>query len=327
MIRVDVKIPVLGDIEVGVVQAAVQAQLSLAGQAAKQLWTMRAQAMDIRRSGAYLRGIALGDDSNVQMVAVANGAQLEAALSITNTAPHAWIVEVGHAPFSLPASINWSAGGGSIKRSKDGTPYLTIPFEHSAYATPKQAEDRGLTRATRSRMMTSDVYARAKKLTPTNRNNAGPQFGPGGAAGGAGQVFKQRDTYTRGERLRDPRPPSSSSTDSFGRVTTLRRGAQYVGVDNQGRTLTNPGWGSSRFDGMIRSTQTVAGGGEQSSYRTLRTITPNSLGFRIPAQIGKYVIRQVREELSSGPTGAALAEMMRDAARDAVLRQLYPGSP
>ena len=319
MNHTEVTIPVLGDVETAVVQAAVRAQLAVAGSLAKQVWTMRAQALDIRRSGAYLRGIGLGDDSNVRYESTGEGALITATLSITNTAKHAWVVEVGHAPFSLPDAIDWSDGGGSIKRSKDGTPYLTIPFEHSAYATDKEADRKGLTRATRARMMPRQIHEQAKKLTPTNRNNAGPQFGAGGAAGGAGQVFKQRDTYSRGTHLHDTR--TKPNTEHW-------RGARYVGVSSSGQTLSNPAWKSSKFQGMMRSTQEIAGGRTQSAYRTLRTITPNSLGWRIPAMIGKYVIRQVREELTSGETAGALADLMRDAAKEAVMRQLYPeGSP
>ena len=83
-----------------------------------------------------------------------------------------------------------------------------------------------------------------------------------------------------------------------------------VGRDGAGNPLVNPAWGSSKFDGMFK-----AGSPGHAQYMTIRTITPNSPGWNIPAQAGLYIAARVSkmaessDELRDLVLGAMLASL------------------
>jgi hypothetical protein len=52
--------------------------------------------------------------------------------------------------------------------------------------------------------------------------------------------------------------------------------------------MVNPAWQSSKFSGLLKS-----GPKGHSEYTTIRTITPNSPGWNIPAKQGLGVARMV----------------------------------
>jgi hypothetical protein len=249
------------------------------------VWIRLAQAMDIRATGAYIRGI---DTAGLTVVRDdVTGTSVDVAIFAGNDAPHAAIVEYGHRAFRLPEAINWGSKAGRIKMGKRG-PYLHIPFRHRAYASPGAADKQGLTRATRKAMMPEDVYREAKALRRTIPLKTGPQRDAQG-------WHKHTDTYKPGGRLdrgqTQPDANRSRFLDPLSHVVgphhadfTEHRGERFVGFDRKGNALVNPSWQSSKFQGLMKT-----GPKGHTAYMTVRTITPTSAGWNIPAQPGKYV--------------------------------------
>lgn len=318
------------------VQRALRAVMTTAATFAKALWYQRAQDLRIRATGAYLQGI---QDAAVRVVSDrAHGTSIELVFEIVNSAPHAAIVEHGHPAYSLPDSIDWNSFSGSIKRAKDGTPYINVPFTHAAYASAAQRQRQGLTVATVKRMLPEDVYREARALTPTTRLGSGPvsriyegAVAPTGAiAQGMGRFVQpdgrggyrfveqlvRRDTYRQGGRLSvDMAGPATRMSPNGENVEWWRGARAVAGRAAGGVKLTNPAWKTSKFQSLFRST--MDGGG--SRYMTIRTVTPQSEGWRIPAQQGLGVARQVAGALNGGPGHARLAQLLAKTAADALL--------
>lgn len=274
--------------EAGIMRALRRGAL-VGGEYLRGVWVRVAQERDIRQSGEYIRanGIVKLTSERYTVTAGESGAVLEQAefvVDVTNTAKHANIVEDGHSAFSLADAINWASAKGRIKRTKDGRPYLHIPFRHRAYASPAAAERQGLTAATLRAMMPHDVYQQAKRLTYTQRLGVGPIHNS------AGQ-FLAADRYNWGTRLHRPGSTpriTAGSHRPFVSTFEEHRGERIVGRHADGRPMVNPAWGSSKFEGMFKS-----GSKGHSEYMTIRTITPTSKGWNIPAQIGHGVARRV----------------------------------
>lgn len=297
------------------VRQALQRGALLSAAYVKGLWVNRAQAMGLRDKGpgSYVGGIKA--DGNVDLLDSRDLGQskYEVVIEIRNAVPHARYVEDGRSAFHLPSRINWSRVGGSIKQGQNG-PYLHIPFGHSAYASPAARERQGYTRGAVQRMMPQDVYAEAKHLRRTVRRNVGPIFrfaqrqggkvvgytvqtgqaarrkalGMDGRGRGKDAQFIQADRYKWGDRLQRPeRPPmiqlggpgAPAGTEGFQERRSEKK------VPGSG---TNPQWASSKWQGMFRS-----GPRGHSQYTTIRTMTPHSQGWHIPAQVGKGIARQI----------------------------------
>lgn len=304
----------LGDIEYERIVAGLRAGALYAGQWIQGVWVKVAQGLDVRASGAYIRGIQ--DHGRVQIISenVLDGGgrtDLEIVVEVANTAAHASLVEEGHGAFHLPDKIDWARMSGRIKRTADGRPYLQIPFRHRAYAGAEERESGGYTTAAIKAMMPSDVYAKAKRLTYTKKLGVGPIRTPTGQ-------WVAADRYRWGRRL-----DRSGTTPRFimggGGVSAggpgepgyeEHRGARQVGRDGNGNPLINPAWGSSKFHGMFKG-----GAPRHTEYMTIRTITPNSPGWNIPAVAGLYIARRVAkmadgsDELRELVLGAMLSAM------------------
>lgn len=262
----------------------------LGGQLARGVWTQFAQGLNVRRSGEYIRGIQ--DNGIVRVVSETMDAEQntwEIVIEVVNTAAHASIIEDGHGAFHLPSVIDWTNTSGKIKRTKAGTPYLQIPFRHRAYATEAQRESQGLTPGTLRAMMPVHVYKEAMRLSFTQKLGVGPIHN---AAGG----FVAADRYKWGGRLdRGHTRPSfimGGGTNAPG--FEEHRGARQVGRDGNGNPLINPAWQSSKYHGLFR-----AGSAGHAQYMTIRTITPTSPGWNIPAQLGLGIARRVASKLQS----------------------------
>ena len=288
MIRVTVKVTnrqALDRLSPDAFVAAVRRGAFMGAQFVQGVWVRLAQAMDVRATGEYIRGIDATAIVTVREERDANHFLI--ALFAGNDAPHAGIVEYGHRAFRFPDAINWGSKAGRVKMGKKG-PYLHIPFRHRAFASEAKADTQGLTRATRKAMMPEDVYREAMKLARTVRHNTGPQRAPDGQ-------FLRADTYTYGGRL--TRPNAAPDADRARFLDPLShvvgphhkdfaewRGVRFVGRDHAGNALVNPGWKSSKFEGLMKT-----GPARHTSYMTIRTVTPNSPGWNIPAQAGRHV--------------------------------------
>lgn len=299
------------NLESRMISAMAQSTL-LAGEFARGVWLQVAGAMDIRggfgsAGVSYIQGIETAEPA-IERVEIGD-ANIALTVAVVNTSPHAPWVEEGHSAFSLVDKIDWGSTSGRIKRGKNG-PYLHVPFRHAAYVGESQMVRAGYTTAARKAMMPADVSRAARALTATVRRNAGAQYRPGRQITNQLQAppqFLQADRYTWGDRLqRDVRagvtvsPPGRAG--SPGVATIERRSERQVG-----RGLVNPAWQGSKYQGLFRAQQ-----GSGSHYMTIRTITPQSLGWKIPAMMGRFVANRVATMLRSGATADALEKIIRD---------------
>lgn len=260
-----------------------------AAEMVRTAWIATAQQLGVTATGDYISGIAA--DGRIEVVGPLmdpNADFYETMVTITNTAQHASVIEDGHAAYSLPDRIRWGQTP-KVKYTKKGTPYLTVPFRHRAYQSPAQAAASGMTNASRRTMMPADVYAQAKKMTRSMPHNAGRQYDAQGR-------YRAADRYTWGNRL--------SWQTGIGKEA--RRNTRTVGVDAEGKTLSNPAWSASRWHGMVKM-----GGARHTAYLTFRIITPNSKGWRIPARAGLHIARQVMQQIEDGELGRAISGVLQ----------------
>lgn len=284
--------------DVGVLLQAIERALLMGGELARGVWIRVAQGLDLHDTGAYIRGIAVDGrvavvDPEVDLVA----GRWAATLTVTNTAPHASIVEDGHAAFHLPSRINWS--GPRVKRTKKGTPYLHIPFRHFAFVAPSARADKGTTRKALRSMMPKHVYELAKnRLGHVRPLRVGPILSASGQFLAADRYAQPTQRHMR--RLDRSHIGAGITLGAAGTTGARaegfeeRRGERQVGRSRHG-PLTNPEWSASKFHGLFKS-----GGPRHTTYMTVRTITPRSKGWNIPAQVGHGVARRVGQELASG---------------------------
>lgn len=280
------------DLDAGRLAMAIERGALFAGEYVKQVWGIAALELGAFDTGEYRNGVT--DEGRIEISrSPSGGTTIGIDLIVTNTAPHASIVEEGHGAFRLADKIDWGNTGGSIKVGASGRPYLHIPFRHTA---PGQAGG-GMTKSASKAQMPHSVYQNAKRQMWRVANNAGPVRGPQGQ-------FRQRDTYrtesfgqngptrmTRGETSTAFAPDPRT-----GQLVQERRGARIVAAGRRGNDMVNPEWKSSRFEGMIKT-----GGPGHTRYLTIRTLTPDSDGWNIPAMMGYYVAARTAAAIDSGP--------------------------
>lgn len=305
----------LADIEYERIVGALRRGALYAGQWIRGTWTRVAQGLDVRATGAYIRGIQ--DEGRVEVLSehLDDGLSLlEIVVGVTNTAAHASLVEEGHSAFHLPDKIDWARMSGRIKRTKDGRPYIHIPFRHRAYASAEERAAGGYTTATIKAMMPEEVYAKAKRLTYTQKLGVGP------IRTATGQ-WVAADRYKWGRRLdrggTSPQfimgGPGVGAGGPGEPGYEEHRGARQVGRDGNGNPLINPAWKSSKFHGMFKG-----GSKGHSQYMTIRTITPTSPGWNIPARQGLYIAARVGR-------AAEASDELRVLVLDAMLSALEAG--
>jgi len=282
----------LPSLELDHIGSALRRAALAAGLFIQTAWVETAVALGFESGGGYVSG--LQSEGRVEIVSeraddADSGALYEVVVAVTNTAKHAAIVEDGHVAFHLPSHINWGKPGGSIKRTKKGRPYLNIPFGHSVYQTGKQREDGGTTIATHKRMMPRSVSRRAARQSRRLRENAGRQHD------GAGKFIAADRYHWSGKgkpRMRRGEVAPGVVAGMGSEATHVeRRSARFVGRGADGK-LFNPAWKSSKFEGLMKT-----GAPRHTEYMTIRTITPDSVGWNIPAQSGYGIARRVAREL------------------------------
>ena len=275
------------------------------------VWVTRAQALGLRNTGlqSYVGGIQKA--ARIEIVSEQmtfdpkpdQGGQdvswYEIVVEVTNTCPHAQIVEEGHAAFHLPSKINWA--GPNVKHTKKGTPYLSIPFRHRQYQTEKQADIGGATRMALRAMMPEAIHKEARKLSFTRPMRAGRQYDAQGR-------YTAKDRYHWGGRLNRSGASTGFHVSPGGTVVGERRGEHSVAPG-----MVNPAWKSSKFHGMFKS-----GTKGHPQYMTIRTITPDSPGWNIPALAGKFIAAQVA-------SGIASSNALEDRFSSGVLDVLHTG--
>lgn len=287
------------DPDSGPVFTALSRGVMLAAQWIQGLWIRTAHELGVSVTGAYVRGIDQEGRFAVEKEPTENGEWWEVIVSVTNTAPHASIVEDGHGPFNLPQAIDWSSTTGRIKRGKNG-PYLHIPFRHFAYVPPSDRSEKGTSRMALRNMMPKEVYRDALKLRYTRPTNAGPIY-QGGQFIAADRYTWAKGSTPRQRRLDRVDVPPGFRQSRTGELYEERRGERIVGRDRSGKALINPAWKTSKFAGMMKT-----GGPKHTRYLTVRTLTPNSQGWNIPAMAGYGVARKVAYIAGTSPELPAL---------------------
>lgn len=247
----------------------------------------------------YLRGIqADGRIEVTEMDANPDANLIEAMITITNTAKDASTVEDGHGGYSQVDRVRWGQTP-RMKRAKDGTWYLTIPFQHSTYRSPKQLVAGGFTMSALRTMMPAAVYAQAKKLKPSRGLNAGLQHTPSGQ-------YRAADRYQWGSRL---------NMDNVRGVRggTIARPAMnmFGGQSTPGTTNVD----ASRFQGMVK----MSGGKGHNSYLTFRVMTQKSKGWRMPAKAGLRIAARLLAEIEHGELGRAINDLVQARLRAAIV--------
>lgn len=277
---------------------------------AKIAWQLTANALGAHDRGGYIGGIEAATitvESEREASDQDGCAYYEVVVLLRNTAPHAAVVEDGHSAFHLPSRINWSRTDGRIKRGPGG-PHLHIPFTHTAPTSPGG----GATKHAARRQLPPEVYGEAKKLRRRLRTNQGP------IRSSTGQ-FMAADRYKWGpgsgkaKRMERGHVSTGLRVSSSGVAVEERRSARQVGrtpgrrADGGGKPRVNPEWGSSRYEGLFKS-----GPPRHTQYMTVRTITPNSAGWHIPARAGLGIVRAVASELAHD-------DVMKEIVHDAIL--------
>jgi len=270
---------------------AVNRFMVQAGSEVQATWVTLAQRLQVRETGQYIAGIESNEAVTILEPAHREGKVVTGVVEITATAPHSHLIEVGHAAFHLPSKIDW--GGPSIKVTKTGKKLLHIPFRHSAYQSPASmaaGTGKGTTTSTRRRMMPAEIYAKAKEMSRTTRHKLGPAHKDGKIVGYG---------YSWGSRMRGVARTGFISSQEG--LSENMRGGRFAGRVGK-QKLHNPGWQTSKFEGMFKG-----GDAGQSRYMTIRTITPDSPGWNIPAKEGLYLAKRVSQFMPNvlGPMFAA----------------------
>lgn len=269
-----------------------------AGNYAKAAWHATANLLGAHDKGGYVNGIQAAAIiiEKEQVITDSEGHDYyEVVVVMRNTAPHAAIVEDGHSAYHLPSRIDWTRTDGRIKRTAKGKPYLHIPFRHFAPTTP----DQGPTMQAIRHQMPDHIYNEAKQLRRRERLTVGPVYNEKGQ-------FVAADRYkwtgTGAHRIRRGDVPTGFSVGPNGVALEERRSERQVGrtpglrSKGGGRAMVNPEWQTSKYEGLMKT-----GPKGHTEYLTVRTLTPETRGWHIPARQGLGIARAVASELGHDP--------------------------
>lgn len=281
------------------VRDALEAGAFLGAQFLQGLWLKVAQSMNVRGGSgseqSYVSGIESAEITKVSTggSGTAESSMLEVVFELRNTSPHADLVENGHDAFHLPSAMSWNSP--RVKQGKNG-PYLHVAFRHAAFVDTAQRGPSGMTLQARRAMMPDEVYQQAKRLMYRQPLRQGPII--------AGGQFVAADRYTWSatngpKRIRrgDVQPDVyKMDAGGQGELFLERRGPRTV-ENRAGKVVgTNPSWKSSKYEGLFKS-----GTKGHASYMTIRTITPRSAGWNIPAVPGKHIAARVAAFAQNDP--------------------------
>lgn len=305
---------------------------ALLEQHAKGLWRATALGLGMRDSGpgSYVGGITAQGNTTVELDRDVDNDKAVARLTveIENQSPHASIVEDGHGAFHMPEKVDWSGAGGKVKIGRNGKPYLHIPFRQRAYEAPEARAEKGYTQRTIKAMMPEHIYQQAKELHRVRKLNVGPLTRLADRSTGQAKTVTGNDarlkalslhaedptrwqvSHVASDRYRQPHNPRKRRLDRSDVQPMIQLGgpgadgAEGFEERRSARNVpglgTNPAWQSSKYHGLFR-----AGPRGHSQYMTIRTMTPDSEGWHIPAQLGKGIVRRVEAALSHDPALAA----------------------
>lgn len=234
----------------------VKLAIQATGEVIRNIWIQTAEAEVNRATGDYIAAL-----TSPAAVAIDQDGM---AVTITNFSKHAMIIEEGRAAFHLPSRIDWS---------KTKNRRVIVPFQH---ATPPETgedlQDKGRTYRSVRAMMPHEIYEYASQLKPGERLTKKTPHPVHGESHPAGR-FMQAAFYA------PPAKPTDYAKDMTGQHDAMQK--PFVSKLSH--------WKFSKYHGMVKT-----GAKGHTKYTTFRTITPESKGWNIPAQSGKYLIPKVK---------------------------------
>jgi hypothetical protein len=191
-------------------------------------------------------------------------------------------IETGRPPRDLKKMLDTSA---KVRRTKDGTRFLIIPFRHNVKDMPDH------------------VAKAAKKLTASSIVGQGQRR--------SGEIVSARvgmGMLPLGEKRQRQNPYLSNTGTREAQMGTKHQyswgaklAAGAMGPNAKGKT--------DRFAGMYRF-NTSTKGAKRSSYLTFRVMSEKSNGWIIPAQPGQFLAKKVADEMRP-LAEAAITEAIR----------------
>lgn len=316
---IQIPLPSAGD-AANIQWTSLREAIRWAGEHLRERWIDCANNTIERATGDYVNG--LSDASSVRWPYDSD----ELAVGTFNTAKHAAAIEEGYAAFHLPERIEW--GTGKTKYGKNGW-YLLIPFSHTGPPKPGKGNSVASIKAS----MPESVHALASKMKPGERltlsparlhqdikemrhGKGGPIIGFRGTGPGGGRYVTPANESTRREMTARNRVISIGN----GQTATTHPGplpspaSRYAAGEHaltHGQAIPDlTRKAPSIYEGLFRS-----GAPGHGQYTTIRAITPNSPGWWIPGQPGRYIARRVAEENAAEVRDAISAAFKADVER------------
>ncbi len=199
----------------------------------------------------------------------------EFSATIEATYKHAVEIETGRPQRDLKKMLDTSM---KVRRTKDGTRFLIIPFRHNVKSMPQ------------------DVRTAAKALTPSSIVGRGQRR--------AGEIVSARvgmGMLPLGEK-RQRQSPFASDLKTKKAAMVERRDYSWGGRLEGANVPRN-------MQGMVRMNNSTPGQ-NRSSYLTFRVMSEKSRGWIIPAQPGQFIAQKVAADMQP-KAEAAFAEAVR----------------
>jgi hypothetical protein len=274
------------------VRAALEAGAFMGAQWLQSVWLKVAQGMNIRGGGSgeqsYVHGISAASIVKVAegVTGGADASILEVIFEIVNTSPHAEFVENGRDAFHLPTAMSWNTP--RVKRGKNG-PYVHVAFRHAAFVAVGDRGPSGMTMGARRAMMPAEIHEKAKRLMYRMPLLQGPIHSSTGQFIAADRYAWSAQHGPKRIRRGNVRPDLYRQDMAGDHELFNERHGPRVIEKRNGKILgTNPAWKSSKYEGLFKG---GTKGGPQ--YLTVRTITPQSKGWNIPAMPGRHIAARV----------------------------------
>jgi hypothetical protein len=188
---------------------------------------------------------------------------------VESTYKYASEIEEGRPPRDLKKMLDTS---NKVRRTKDGTRFLVIPFRHNVSSMP------------------AHVYSAASALTASTiigqtKRRAGELTS---AAFGQGMVPMSEKRQRRNPFLKS----TANRQDVMVNKDIYSWGSKLVA----GSMGPNPRGKSDRFAGMVKF-DTSTPGAQRSSFLTFRIMSEKSQGWIVPAQPGQHIVKGVVDEM------------------------------
>lgn len=182
---------------------------------------------------------------------------------------HASEIETGRPARDLKKMLDTSL---KVRRTKDGTRFLIIPFRHNVTAMPPHVQG-------------AAAGLEASKIVAQGQRRSGELTG-----------FKVGIGMVPFSEKRQRQNPFASSIATHSPVTVTKNSYAWGGRLLPGSMGPNKPGKTDRFAGMVRF-DTSTPGAPRSSYMTFRVMSERSSGWIVPAQPGQYIVKKVVDDM------------------------------